>query len=55
MARSVDQAAPLGEQAAALFAAACAAGLAGLDDAVMFDRAQAPRAAGGEGVPMGDA
>jgi 3-hydroxyisobutyrate dehydrogenase len=54
MARAVDQAAPLGEQAASLFAAVCAAGQAGVDDAVLFDRAvgRAP-AVDASGPPRG--
>lgn len=36
-AREVNYAAPLGEQAAALFARACESGLAGMDDASLFE------------------
>lgn len=51
MARAVDQPAPLGEQAAVLFAAVCAAGQAGLDDAVLFDRALGREPAAGDDGP----
>jgi 3-hydroxyisobutyrate dehydrogenase len=51
MARALDHAVPLGEQAAALFAAVCAAGQADLDDAVLFDRAWGREPTAGDDGP----